>query len=120
MININKFLIFSFAYFILGIVSFSLFDSILISNDEGFFVLFLFVYIFISGIWSIIDSSVKKFLITSLFYVVFTRLLSYDADENMFGPSREQTILIAVIAYAIFILIWFGVKFFKKKYKKQM
>lgn len=117
MINMNFFSIFSISYFILGIISLSLLDTILMANKLGVFVLIIFIYILISGIWSIVTSSSRHFLVVSLFYVLLTVLMARGADNNVFWPGRNQTIFISGITYIIFVLIWFGVKLLKKKFK---
>lgn len=117
MISMNFFSIFSISYFILGIISLPLLGSILMANKLGVLVLLIFFYILISGIWSIVTSSSKQFLVFSLFYICLVLMISYDADENMFGPGRAKMILISLISYIIFALIWSGVKLFKKRYK---
>lgn len=113
----SKFSIFSLVYVVFGSIFFSAINPVAMIDETSIFTILLFSYTLISGIWSIITSDPKQFLIFSLFYVFFSWWISHDADMGMFGPGRDQTIIIAIVIYAIFVLIWHGVKVFKKKYK---
>ncbi len=114
----NKFALLTIVYIILGILTFPLLESFLMADEAGVFGLLVFIFMCISGVWALATSSYRLFLLFTLFYIPLTWLIARDADQNMFGPSRDQTILVAVLVYVVLILIWFGVKYLKKRLRK--
>lgn len=59
----------------------------------------------------------KKWVIFTIIYVLITMWLSSVANENIFGPDKEGTITIAVIVYAVLIVLYFAFKGIKKIFK---
>lgn len=115
----SKFTIFSFIYFIVAAALFSYLESMLMAGELGALFLAAFIYMLISGVWSIINSNTNLFVWVSLIYILLTALLAYDADKNVFWPGREQTIIIAVTGYIIFAGAWLGVKLLKKEFQNK-
>lgn len=114
----DKFTLFTVIYFLLGIITFPLLDSVLMADKFGVLILLAFVYMVVLGVWSLVASSNRQLLIFSLLYTFISGVVSYDADKNVFLPGRDPLILAALVTYIVFIMIWFGVKYLKKRFKK--
>ncbi len=114
----SKFSLFSYTYILLAAVLFFPLESILIADKAGTFFLIAFFYASISGIWSIFNSSLIQFLIFSALHLPLGLIMSQGADQNMFGPGRDEVVLITVVSYFVFLIFWLGVKILKKEFQK--
>lgn len=56
----------------------------------------------------------KKWIIFTVVYVLVITWLASGANENIFGPDKEGTIVIGVIIYIILVVLFFVFKGIKK------
>lgn len=59
----------------------------------------------------------KKWIIFTIIYALITIWLASSANENIFGPDREGTIIISIIIYAVLVILFFAFKGIKKLFE---
>ena len=59
----------------------------------------------------------KKWIIFTIIYALAVIWLASRANENIFGPDKEGTIIISVIIYVVIVILFFALKWIKKLFK---
>jgi len=61
----------------------------------------------------------KNWIIFTIIYILASAWLAIRANDNIFGPDKEATVIAAVIIYAILLILFLVYKGVRKATRKQ-